>query len=744
MDKRKLVVIGNGMAGVRCVEEILRKNPALFEIVIFGKEPHPNYNRILLSKVLQGDTTVESITINNWNWYEENDITFYKNEPIVEINTDEKWVRSFERKTYYDELIIATGSNPFILPIPGADKEGVTAFRNIGDCENIIAASKSCKNAIVIGGGILGLEAARGLLNLGMNVTVVHIAKFLMERQLDITAAKMLQKELEKQGMNFLLQKNSAQITGNERVDGLSFTDGSWQEADLIVMAAGVRPNTQVVQNTPIKVNRAIVVDDFMRTTIPNVYAVGECAEHRGVVYGLVAPLYEQGKVLASYLCEQDCNGYQGSVLSTQLKVSGVEVFSTGEFMEGEGLETVKYFNGMKNTYKKIVVRDQTIVGAVLFGDIQESAKLAGMIQRKADYLELEAAENTSDPNDSFVTTMADHEVVCACNGVSKGTIVQAICHHQLESVEEIKACTKASSSCGGCRPMVTDILDYIQRNGMDAEVEKETICACSNASHEEVIEMIRQYPEESKEQIMPRLGWADVTGCPACSPALDYYIGIHGISTDTKKESTHIVTTRMYGGVTSAEQLRQIADIVEKYNIPLVKLSEGPKLELYGETKSGLSMNSYFTAAPSFGKRLHAVTTDAGIQYAKDAMKDSIAIGSKLERFFECVDLPSDVTLAVSSSPHDEANVKMKDAGLIGTPGGWELVVKNNRLFSGLSEEEALSMFQALIPLYRENAFYLETISEWIERIGLMNVREAILKQNENHRNVEQKQLAI
>jgi len=738
--KRKLVVIGNGMAGVRCVEEIIKMDADAFEITIFGKEPYPNYNRIMLSKVLQGSTTMDSITLNDWNWYEENHITFYKNEMVMEINTEEKWVRSPERMVNYDELIIATGSNPFILPLPGIEKEGVTAFRTISDCEKIIDASIHYKKAIVIGGGLLGLEAARGLLDLGMEVTVVHLAETLMDRQLDQKAAKMLQKELERQGMQFLLRKNSAEITGDKRVTGLRFADGDFQEADLIVMAVGVRPNLQVAQNTPIKVNRAIVVDDYMRTNIPNIYAVGECLEHRGMVYGLVAPLYEQGKVLASYLCGQDSKGYQGSVLSTQLKISGIDVFSTGEFLNDEELQSIEFFDGIKNTYKKIVVRDQTIVGAVLFGDIQESRKLTDMIKRKANYSELELSTDSNNQTDSHIATMADNEVVCMCNGVSKGTIVQAICDQSLDNVDDIKACTKASSSCGGCRPTVTSILEYIQQNGMDMETEKETICTCAYVTHEEVIESILQHPGGSREELMMRLGWEDLDGCPTCLPALNYYIGIHGHSTDKKKASTFpsIVSSRMYGGVTNANQLRQIADLVEQNNIPLVKLSEGPTLELYG------TENEFSTLPPSYGKMLKTVSTDAGIHFAKDAMMDSIQLGMRLEKSLESLELPSELVLAVSSSPHDEAKVKQKDAGLIGTPGGWEIVVKNDRIFSGLSEEEAENMFEALITLYRQDAFYLETISQWIERTGLIKVREEVFKQKEHHKHVAMKQVTI
>ncbi len=738
MKKRKLVVIGNGMAGVRCVEEILKINKDAFEITIFGKEPHPNYNRILLSKVLQGDTTIESITLNDWKWYEDNEITLHTDEQVIRINTEENYVvTAKDRVVSYDELIVATGSLPFMLPLPGAKKEGVTAFRDISDCETMVQSSQKYKKAIVIGGGLLGLEAARGLLNLGMQVDVVHIADYLMDRQLDPTAAGMLQKELEEQGMNFLLQKNSAEITGHKRVKGLRFADGSWREADLIVMAVGVRPNIEVVSGTDIETNRAIVVDDFMRTNIPNIYAVGECAEHRGFVYGLVAPLYEQGKALASALCGQKHAGYQGSVLSTQLKVSGVDVFSAGEFMDSDDTQSLKWYDGMKNTYKKIVVRDKKIVGAVLFGDITEGAKLLGMIQKKTSYSVLEAEMNSGEVNkDEQIASMADQEIVCACNGVSKGAITKAVCDQELESVDEIKACTKASSSCGGCRPVVADILDFIKRNGAGAGKEKKSICACTTADHADIIEAIQLYPNDSKEVIMKRLDWKNEAGCAICRPALHYYMGLHSqllpeIKAERAADGTYTVAPRMYGGVTGADQLRKIANVVEKFNIPLVKLAEGPRMELYGIKEEAIKAvrAELSSAAPIYGKELYAVGTCAGIKYAKEAMQDSIGLGARLEQKLESVVFPGNITIGVSSSLHDEAQAFKKEVGLIGAPGGWEIYAAGERLYVMMNQEEAIFMTEKLLAYYRETAFYNETLLKWIGRLGITQIREELLK---------------
>ena len=736
-NKRKLVVIGNGMAGVRAVEEILKINPAAFDITIFGKEPHPNYNRILLSKVLQGDTTVESVTLNDWQWYKDNGITLYTDEQVVQLHTNDQYVvTAQDRKVPYDDLIIATGSVPFMLPLPGAQKEGVTAFRDIADCEKMMEYSKKYKRAIVIGGGLLGLEAARGLLNLGMEVDVVHIAEHLMERQLDQLAADMLRKELENQGMNFLLQASSVEITGEERVDGIRFADGSWREADLVVMAVGVRPNTEIAAETDIEVNRAIVVDDYMRTNLPNIYAVGECVEHRGSVYGLVAPLYEQGKALAAALCGQPHEGYQGSVLSTQLKVSGVDVFSAGEFIDSEDTVSMKWYDGVQNTYRKVVLRNQEVVGAVMFGDTSTGSSLLNMIQQKAGYEELEKefAATPADKDDR-IAAMADHDLVCACNGVSKGTIANAICDGELESVDDIKACTKASSSCGGCRPVVADILEYIQRYRAGGK-QKQPVCACTSADHAELLEMIKLYPEDGQDTIMLHLGW-ETDGCETCLPAIQYYMGVHSVQLpeiieEKTADGTYMVSPRLHGGVIGTGQLLKLATIVEKYNIPLVKLANGPRMELYGILEQDMAAvrTELGIAAPSYGYGIRAVSTSSGSRYEKNAMQDSLLLGSQLEEQLEFHRLPTEITIGVSAGIDDQAKARKEEVSLIGAPGGWELYGVGERIYTAMTMDQALSMTVALLDLYQRTAFYLEELTDWVKRLGILSIREEMIYQ--------------
>ncbi|MGG1348305.1 NADPH-nitrite reductase [Bacillus subtilis] len=760
MGKKQLVLVGNGMAGVRAIEEILSVAKDEFQITIFGAEPHPNYNRILLSKVLQGDTDIKDITLNDWDWYEENNIQLYTNETVIKVDTENKTViTDADRIQPYDELILATGSVPFILPIPGADKKGVTAFRDIKDTDTMLAASKQYKKAAVIGGGLLGLEAARGLLNLGMDVSVIHLAPFLMERQLDATAGRLLQNELEKQGMTFLLEKQTEEIVGDDRVEGLRFKDGTSIEADLVVMAVGIRPNTTLGAESGIPINRGIIVNDYMQTEIPHIYAVGECAEHRGIAYGLVAPLYEQAKVLARHICGIETKPYEGSVLSTQLKVSGVEVFSAGDFNESEEKKAIKVFDEQDGIYKKIVLRGNQIVGAVLFGDSSEGNRLFSMIQKEADISETSKISIlqplSQEAGTSITAAMSDDEIICGCNGVSKGAIIQAIQEKGCSSTDEIKACTGASRSCGGCKPLVEEILQHTLGSDFDASAQKEAICGCTTLSRDEVVEEIKAKGLSHTREIMNVLGWKTPEGCSKCRPALNYYLGMinptkyeddrtsrfvnERMHANIQKDGTYSVVPRMYGGVTNSTDLRKIADVVDKYEIPLVKMTGGQRIDLIGVKKEDLPKVWEDLDMPSgyaYGKTLRTVKTCVGEQFCRFGTQDSMALGIALEKKFEGLNTPHKVKMAVSACPRNCAESGIKDLGVVGIDGGWELYVGGNGgthlragdlLMKVKTNEEVLEYAGAYLQYYRETANYLERTSAWLERVGLSHVQSVL-----------------
>ena len=389
MAKMKLVMVGNGMAGVRALEELLKIAPDLYEVTVFGAEPHPNYNRILLSPVLAGEQTLDEIILNPLKWYADHGITLHTNKRVVDVDRRRRVVIAEDgTQAAYDRLLIATGSNPFILPVPGKDLDGVIAYRDIADTNFMIETALTHKNAVVIGGGLLGLEAANGLMLRGMQVTVVHIAPWLMDRQLDEVASKLLQKSLEERGLSFRIGAQTQELVGADdegrsgRVKAVRFKDGTEVPADLVVMAAGVRPSTELAEKIGLHCNRGIVVSDTMQTiTDPRVYAVGECAAHRGIAYGLVAPLFEQGKVVANHLAEFGIGRYGGSQVSTKLKVTGIDLFSAGDFMGGEGTEAIVLSDPIHGVYKKLVLKGDKLVGACLYGDTADGSHYFQLIR---------------------------------------------------------------------------------------------------------------------------------------------------------------------------------------------------------------------------------------------------------------------------------------------------------------------------------------------------------------------------
>jgi len=773
--RKRLVVVGNGMAGMRTVEEVLKLDPDFYDITVFGTEPHGNYNRILLSPVLAGEKTVQDIMINDDAWYVKNGVTLHKGKKIVNVDRRRRQVIAEDGTVAeYDRLLIATGSNPFIIPVPGSHLPGVVTFRDIHDVDTMLAAARAGKDrhAVVIGGGLLGLEAANGLMKQGMRVTVVHLLDSLMERQLDKPAGMLLQQSLEERGMSFLMEAQTEAIIGEDRVHAVRFKNGTEVAADLVVMAVGIRPNVELAKKIGLYVERGIVVNDTMQTYDPCIYSIGECVQHRGATYGLVAPLWDQAKVCANHLVGLGYARYQGSVTSTKLKVTGIDLFSAGDFQGGEGTEDIVYQDARLGVYKRLVLKDNRIQGAVLYGDTASGSWYFQLLRDNTDVSSfrdvlLFGEAHTGDAGHGAtnrVADMASDVEICGCNGVCKGTIVNAIIEKQLYTLDEVRAHTKASSSCGSCTGLVEQILATTLGGDYNPANSKKSICACTEYSHDEVRATIRQQHLISMDQVRDFLEWKNPDGCQKCRPALNYYL----ISTwpaeavddyqsrfinerahaNIQKDGTYSVIPRMWGGVTNASELRAIADVAEKYNVPTVKITGGQRIDLLGVKKEDLPKmwadlgKAGFVSGHAYGKSLRTVKTCVGKEWCRFGTQDSTKLGIDLEKMTWGTWTPHKVKLAVSGCPRNCAEATIKDYGVVCVDSGYEIHVGGNggvkvRVTDFLchlkTEEEVKEYCGAFLQLYREEAHYLERTAPWIERVGLSYVKKRVVEDAES-----------
>ena len=768
MSKERLAVIGNGMAGVRAVEELLRINPEKFAITIIGDEPHGNYNRILLSPVLAGENTIDDIILNPPGWYEENGIELISGVAAARIDRAGRKVELADgRAVPYDRLIIATGSRPFILPVPGHDLEGVIGFRDIADVEAMVKAAREYRHAVVIGGGLLGLEAANGLMKNGMDVTVVHLMDTLMERQLDKTAGAMLRASLEERGMKFLMPAETTELVdnGEGRVKALRTKDGEEIPADLVVMAAGIQPNTALAREAGIHCERGIIVNDYMMTFDPRIYAVGECVQHRGVCYGLVAPLYEQARVLANHLGGRGWMSYEGSVTSTKLKVTGIDLFSAGDFLGRPGAEEIVMRDDKGGVYKKLVIQDNRLAGAVLYGDTVDGSWYFQLIREGADVSEIrnrlilgQAHLGDSGHGGDSAVDMPDDFEICGCNGVTKGEIVRAITGQGLFTLEDVRAVTKASASCGSCTGLVEQILASTLGGDYSAAPSEKPLCGCTDYTHDQVRKAIRENGLKSIPDVMHFLEWRNPDGCAVCRPALNYYLlcawpgeyedarasrfvneRLHG---NIQKDGTYSVVPRMWGGLTTPKELRAIADVVEKYDIPEMKVTGGQRIDLFGVKKEDLpavwrDLNAAgMVSGHAYGKALRTVKTCAGANWCRMGTQDSTGLGVKLEKMTWGSWMPHKFKFGVSGCPRNCAEATIKDFGVVCVDSGYELHVGGNGgikvrvtdlIAKVATEEEVLEWAGAFIQLYREEARYGERTAPWIERVGLAFVKERL-----------------
>jgi nitrite reductase (NADH) large subunit len=763
--RERLVVIGNGMAGCRAVEEILARDADRYEVTIFGAEPRVNYNRIMLSPVLSGEKTFDEIVINPAAWYEDNAITLVTGDPVAQIDrTTQTVVSQSGRVEPYDWLVIATGSDPFIIPVPGNDLPGVVTFRDLDDVDRMISAAEQGGNAVVIGGGLLGLEAAHGLSLRGMQVTVIHLMPTLMERQLDEAAGWLLREELERRGQQIVTGADTEAILEAEgHVSGVRLKDGREFPADIVVMAVGIRPATGLAKAAGLDVERGILVDDDMVTSDPVIMAVGECVQHRGACYGLVAPLWDMCRALADAATGKP-SGYEGSVTSTKLKVSGIDLFSAGDFSGDDGAEDIVMRDAARGVYKRVVVKEDRLVGAVLYGDTADGNWYFDLLKKGEDVSDIREAlifgqafasgGALADPN-AAVAALSDDAEICGCNGVSKGTVVETIGKGAC-SLDAVRSQCKASASCGSCTPLVESLLALTL--GDDVRQGAKTLCKCTSFNHDDVRRLILEKQLKAIPQVMQELHWTTPDGCASCRPALNYYLLCawpgeyeddqksrfvnERLHANIQKDGTYSVVPRMWGGLTTPNELRAIADAAEKYGARTVKVTGGQRIDLFGIRKEDLpgiwaDLNAAgMVSGHAYGKALRTVKTCVGSEWCRFGTQDSTGLGVRIERMTWGSWMPHKFKIAVSGCPRNCAEATIKDFGVVCVDSGYELHVGGNGgmkvrvtdlLCKVETEEEALGICAAFIQLYREQAHYLERTAPWVERVGLDHVKSAL-----------------
>ena len=771
---KDLIVIGNGMAPGRALEKLNELDPDAYNVTIFNAEPRVSYNRVMLSPVLSGEEDFEKTIIHGDDWYFKHNFILYRGCPVTEIVREEKVVKAVNGIAEpYDKLLIATGSSPIKLPVPGNDKKGVLSYRDLDDVKAMLSAAETRRQAVVIGGGLLGLEAAAGLRNRGMEVTVVHRNPTLMDRQLDVTAGHLLQRAIESLGIRVLTGRHTKAITGDEHVEGVLFRDGSSIQADIVVMAVGIRPSVWLAENAGLHIERGIVVDKHMRTSDPDILAIGECAEFEGETYGLLAPLYEMANVAASTLLGDEEQQFENRVTAAQLKVTGIDLYSAGDFAEGDNREEIVLRDPNQGVYRRLVIEDDRLVGTVLYGDTSSMGWYYQMIKDNTDISGIRDymifgpgfAEGAAQDPTAAVASLPDDAEICGCNGVTKGAVRQAIDGNNLTTLEGVRSCTKASSSCGSCTGLVEQLL-LLRLGDSYQPAEVKPVCGCTDLGHSDVRRLINARSIKTIPDLMQELEWKSSGGCAKCRPALNYYLLAtwpgeyvddnqsrfinERVHANIQKDGTYSVVPRMWGGVTSSSELRAIADVVDKFDIPAVKVTGGQRIDMLGVKKEDLpavwaDLNRVgLVSGHAYGKAIRTVKTCVGKEWCRFGTQNSTRLGIRLEKFLWGSWTPAKVKMAVSGCPRNCAEATCKDVGVVCVDSGYDvhfagaagMDVKETELLGHVdNEDDAIEMVAAVIQLYREQGHYLERIYKWARRVGVDSIRDAVVDDTANRK---------
>lgn len=753
---KKLVIVGSGMSAMKVVDEVLKIDPLMYQITIIGEEKALPYNRIMLSPVLSREKKFDDIKTHDEDYFSQNNITFKLGFIVSSINRLKKNVQlSNDKESYsieYDRLVICTGSKPFILPLPGKALKGVVSFRDIYDVEYMQAQVGKAKKVAVIGTGLLGLEAANGLNELGFEVTVIGNRDSIMNMQLDKSSGDLLQNVLEQKNINFKLSTITSKIIGMDKVESLEFDDGTSMDADMVIMSVGIIPEDRLAASAGLHTDRGIVVGDTMMTSDPVIYSVGECIKHRGMSYGLVAPLFEQARVCAEQVCEVSHHMYTGSDISTKLKISGVDVFSAGEFDNPED-EVMCSKDHALNTRKRLSIRNNKLVGAVLFGDSTDGLFYFDLIKKEIDITDIrktllfgDISIDADSAGSVGVEKMADDEQVCGCLGVTKGDIVSAVANG-CSTFELVQEETDCGTGCGGCVSVAKQVFNFV--SGIES-VAKDTLCDCTSHTTQKVRKYVRSLEAvASIDEVRSALDFN--ASCEKCGAAINYYLSSQfnaeykhndnerphneKMHANLQNDGTYSIVPQMQGGLTTPSELKALADIAIKYKVPTIKVTGGQRLDLLGIPKENLNdmwdeiADAGMEAGYAYAKATRTCKSCVGKEHCLMGTQDSMGLSIKMEDAVWSHFMPHKFKMGVSGCPRNCAESTIKDFGVICTEKGYEIHVAGacgirtkaclkDRFFE--KEEDVVEYLKAFVQLYRVEANYLERVMHFEERVGL------------------------
>jgi nitrite reductase (NADH) large subunit len=752
----KVVVVGNGMVGYKFCEKLIAKNPAHFTITVFGEEIRPAYDRVHLSEFFAGKSA-EDLTMAPSSWYADNNITLYLGDPIQHIDRAHKKVKSFHGvEADYDVLVLATGSSAFVPVIPGVEKEGVFIYRTIEDLEMMTAYAKKAKKGAVIGGGLLGLEAAKAMIDLGVsNTSVIEFAPRLMPRQIDDAGSHMLKGKLESLGLKILTNKNTTAILGDICINGMQFSDATSIEADMLVISAGIKPRDELARQTGLEVGQrgGIVVNEKLQTSDPSIFAIGECALYNGMVYGLVAPGYEMAQVVADNLCggEKTFTGYD---MSTKLKLIGVDVASFGDpFMEGSGTRAIVINDNHKGVYKRINISEdgKYLLGGILVGDAEQYNMLLQTCKNKIilppnpEDVILGARGGESEGG-AGVTSLPDDALICSCESVSKGDICKSVSEDGCETVEAIKKCTKAGTGCGGCVPMLKDLMTHTMK--AQGKYIRNVLCEHFAYSRQELFDLIKIHGLKTYDEVLDKLGKGD--GCELCKPPVASILASlwnemplkKGNATaqdsndrflaNIQKGGTYSVVPRIPGGEITPDKLIVIGQVAKKYNL-YTKITGGQRIDMFGAHLSDLPgiweelIAAGFESGHAYGKSLRTVKSCVGSTWCRFGLHDSVSFAIKVEERYRGLRAPHKIKSAVSGCIRECAEAQSKDFGIIATEKGWNLYVCGNGgskpqhallLAADVDEETCIKYIDRFLMFYIKTADPLTRTATWLNKM--------------------------